>query len=138
VIPLKIGREELREGYIRVMTELYEPEPYFKRLEALYLEKGGLVVGRGRSRYWKRHPWKRLKAESLWLMQSIGLFLRLMNGVTEADLRREYRRRLWRFLKLRRNPAHLLFYVIHLAQHYHAYTMARQMSSGRTRVYNSY
>jgi hypothetical protein len=32
----------------------------------------------------------------------------------------------------------LLFYVIHMAQHYHAYTMATQMSSGRTRVYNSY
>ena len=28
--------------------------------------------------------------------------------------------------------------VIHLAQHYHAYTMATQMASGRTRVYNSY
>jgi len=39
---------------------------------------------------------------------------------------------------VRQNPVHLLFYVIHLAQHYHAYTMAKQMSSGRTRVYNSY
>jgi radical SAM superfamily enzyme YgiQ (UPF0313 family) len=138
VIPLKIGREELRDGYMRVMTELYEPEPYFERLEVLYLKKDGIVIGRGRSRYWKRHPVKRLRAESLWLAQSIGLFLRLMTGVPEAHLRREYRKRLWRFLKVRRNPAHLLFYVIHMAQHYHAYTMATQMSSGRTRVYNSY
>jgi radical SAM superfamily enzyme YgiQ (UPF0313 family) len=137
VIPLKIGREELRDGYIRVMNQLYETEPYFNRLEDLYL-KQKIVVGRGRSRYWKRHPWKRFKAESVWLVQSIGLFMRLMKGVPEAHLRREYRKRLWRFLKVRRNPAHLLFYVIHLAQHYHAYTMATQMSSGRTKVYNSY
>ncbi len=138
VIPLKIGRDELREGYKRVMTELYETEPYFDRLEALYLGENKLVMGRGRSRYWKRHPIKRLRSESLWLLQSIGLFLRLMNGVPEAHLRREYRKRLWRFLKVRRNPAHLLFYVIHLAQHYHAYTMAQQMASGRSRIYNSY
>src|SRR4029079_804869 len=44
VIPLKIGRAELREGYIRVMNELYETEPYFNRLEALFIE-GGLRVG---------------------------------------------------------------------------------------------
>ena len=31
VIPLKIGREELRDGYIRVMNDLYEPEAYFDR-----------------------------------------------------------------------------------------------------------
>jgi radical SAM superfamily enzyme YgiQ (UPF0313 family) len=138
VIPLKIGREELREGYVRVMTELYQPDPYFERLEALYLGQRKLVIGRGRSRYWKRHPWKRLKAETLWLGQAIGLFVRLMKGVPEGHLRREYRKRLWRFLKVRRNPAHLLFYVIHLAQHYHAYTMATQMASDRKRVYNSY
>ncbi len=81
---------------------------------------------------------KRLKAESVWLVQAIGLFLRLMKGVPEAPLRREYRKRLWRFLKVRQNPAVLLFYVIHMAQHYHAHTMAKQMSSGRSRVYNSY
>ena len=138
VIPLKIGREEMREGYVRVMTELYEPEPYFSRLEALYLGKNWLDVGRGRLRYWKRHPWKRLKAETLWLVQSIGLFLRLMNGVPHPHLRREYRKRLWRFLKVRQNPGHLLFYIIHMTQHYHAYNMAKQMASGRTRVYNSY
>ncbi len=66
------------------------------------------IIGRGRSRYWKRHPWKRLKAEAIWLVQAIGLFLRLMKGVPEAHLRREYRKRLWRFLKVRQNPATLL------------------------------
>ena len=67
------------------MTELYKCEPYFERLEKLYLDDN-MVFGRGRSRYWKRHPLKRLKAEAIWLVQAIGLFLRLMKGVPEAHL----------------------------------------------------
>ena len=33
VIPLLMTREELRDGYIRVMNELYDPEAYFERAE---------------------------------------------------------------------------------------------------------
>jgi radical SAM superfamily enzyme YgiQ (UPF0313 family) len=137
VIPLKIGREELRDGYVKVMNELYECSPYFERLEELYLD-ARLDMARGRARYWDRHPWERIKTESLFLGQAVGLFARLMRGVPEAYLRREYRRRLWRFLKRRRNPGTMMFYVIHMAMHYHAHTMARQMASGQTKVLNSY
>ena len=42
--------------------------------------KAELEIGRGRSRYWRRHPLELLKWQSLWLAQSIGLFPRLMNG----------------------------------------------------------
>ena len=37
VIPLQMSREELRDGYLRVLNELYEPEAYFERTEALFL-----------------------------------------------------------------------------------------------------
>ncbi|MBV8074914.1 MAG: hypothetical protein JO284_00845, partial [Planctomycetaceae bacterium] len=94
--------------------------------------------GRGRSRYWKRHPLNRLKMESLWLVQALGLFARLMRGVSEAGLRKEYRKRLWRLLKVRRDPSTVLIYVHRMAMHYHAHTMARQMSSGGTRIVNSF
>jgi hypothetical protein len=134
---LKIGREELRDGYIKVMTDLYECEPYFDRLEALYIE-GNLRIGEGRLRWWRKHPWHRLKTETMWLGQAIGLFARIMRDVPEAHLRREYRKRLRRFLKHTKNPGAVLFYIIHIAQHYHAYTMTRQMSSGRSHVYNSW
>jgi hypothetical protein len=137
VIPLKIGREELRDGYVKVMNQLYECAPYFERLEALFI-RGNLQVGRGRARWWRKHPWERIKLESLWLVQSIGLFARMMRDIPEAYLRREYRQRLWRFLKHTRNPGSILIYVLHLAQHYHAHTMARQMASGPKTVYNSF
>jgi len=137
VIPLKISREELRDGYIRVMNSLYDCDAFFDRLEALFLT-ANLRVGEGRARYWDKHPWERVKTEGLFLAQSIGLFARLMSGVPEDYLRREYRKRLWRFLKRRQNPGALVFYVIHMAIHYHAHTMAKQMASGRSAVYNSF
>src|SRR5437660_7298501 len=36
VIPLRMTRGELRDGYVRLMHELYEPEAYFGRLEDLF------------------------------------------------------------------------------------------------------
>src|SRR4051812_26674520 len=37
VIPLHLGREQLREGYVRVLNALNEPAAYFARMEDLYL-----------------------------------------------------------------------------------------------------
>src|SRR5262249_40206685 len=63
VVPLRIGREELRAGYVSVLQALYEPEAYFGRVEDLYLHRR-IAVGRGQARYWRRHPWQLLKARA--------------------------------------------------------------------------
>ncbi len=130
VIPLKLGRGELRDGWFRVLNQLYQTEPYFARLDDLY-ERGKLNTGRARARYWKKHPWERFKNEGLFLTQAIGLFLRLVTAIPEAHLRREYRRRILRFARKSRDPGTVLLYVVHAAMHYHAYTMATSRSSGR-------
>ncbi len=137
IIPLQIGREELRDGYLKVLRDLYEPDAFFERMESLYLDQK-IVIGKGRARYWRRHRLQQIGWEGLWLMQAIGLFIRLMQGIPEASLRKEYRRRIWRFLKVRQNPGTLLLYIIKMAHHYHAYTMATQMSSGGARIVNSF
>ena len=51
VIPLKISRERLRDGYVEVMSDLYQPDAYFDRLDDLYL-RARIDMGRGRSRHW--------------------------------------------------------------------------------------
>src|SRR5262249_30583746 len=38
IIPLQIGREDLLEGYFRVLNELYKPGAYFDRTDALFLK----------------------------------------------------------------------------------------------------
>jgi hypothetical protein len=68
----------------------------------------------------------------------VALFVRLMHGIPEAYLRREYRKRVWRLLKARQNPGLFLFYMIKMAIHYHAHTMAKQMSAGGARIFNSF
>ena len=119
------------------MNDLYAPEAYFGRLDALFVD-AKLDMGRGRARYWRRHPWELVKTQSLFFAQAIGLFARLMRGLPDPALRREYHRRIWRVLKVRRDPGVLLFYVLKCAMHYHAYSMARQMASGQGRIVNSF
>jgi len=62
----------------------------------------------------------------------------LLWNLPDRKLRAEYRRRIVRLLKARRDPAVLFVYVIKCAVHYHHYTMAKQMSEPGSRVLNSF
>ena len=137
IIPLNIGREELRDGYLEVLSDMYDTTAYFDRVDALFLDKS-IVWGRARAKYWWRHPWTGIKINTIFTGQCLGLFFRLMNGVPEADLRREYRRRIFRVALARKNPGDVLLYLFKIAMHYHAHTMARQMSSGEKKLINSF
>src|SRR5262249_5644824 len=125
VIPLQMSREELREGYVQLMHDLYEPDAYFERLEDLYL-KAKIPYGQGVKKYWRRHPWTWLKAQTRNLIATLVLAWRLQ-GVPERGLRREYRRRFWRLIKRRPDPNLGVLYLIKCAMHYHQYSMAPQM-----------
>src|SRR5581483_12278329 len=56
VVPARMTRSELRDGYVQLMRQLYEPEPYFERLDGLYL-CNRFCFGRTRAAWWRRHPW---------------------------------------------------------------------------------
>jgi radical SAM superfamily enzyme YgiQ (UPF0313 family) len=137
IIPLRLGRERLRDGFVYVLSALHDTAAYFDRLESLYLD-GGLEFGRGASRYWRRHPWAWAKARGLILGQALGLLARLTWKVSDASLRREYLRRIWRLVRVRRDSRILWIWVVKCALHYHAHTMARQMSGGQSPVVNTY
>ncbi len=136
VIPLQMSRQDLRDGYVRVMQDLYEPGSYFERLEALYLKQRASFNG-GVAKYWKRHPWNWLTRQtSNWII-SVVLLWRLIQGVRQPDLRREYVRRVWRLVLARPQPNLLIFYLFKCFLHYHQHTMAQQMARGESKVYNS-
>ncbi len=136
VIPLRMSREELRDGYIRVINEIYEPTTYFERTDALFLQPT-FDYGIKRFRKWLTWPGQ-YRVELAFLFQAIGLFLRLMTRVPEADLRREYRRRFWRLLKVHRRPGFALGYLFHMAMHYHAYSLAKRVANPELQLINSY
>jgi radical SAM superfamily enzyme YgiQ (UPF0313 family) len=137
VIPLRMTSEELREGFLRVLTAQYDPETYFERTEALFLSRD-FDVGCMRSKYWRKHPFRKLRIEGGNLVRSIGLYFRLLSAIPEKHLRQEYKRRFWRFVKVKRRPGLVLFYLFHIAMHYHAYSMSQNMVSRRTAIVNSF
>jgi hypothetical protein len=137
--PLKMSPEELRDAYLRVMTELYDPENDFDRIEALFLHPD-FEIGyvKARPAYWRRHRLLYAWTQAKKVLPAIGLFLRLMSRIEPASLRREYLRRIWRSLKVHRRPGLTLFYLFHLVMHYHVLTMARTMAVGEARLVNSF
>ena len=64
VIPLGMTRDELRDGFVGLMQELYDPDFYFERLESLFLTRQ-FDWARARNAYWRKHPWKKLKSQSV-------------------------------------------------------------------------
>jgi radical SAM superfamily enzyme YgiQ (UPF0313 family) len=137
VIPAGMSRQELLAGYVDLMNELYEPEAFFERLEALFL-RGKFAWAPGRSRYMRHHPWRRLRAGAVEVVRAAVLYARLMRAVPQPALRREYRRRLAGLLRLRPEATVLTLYVIKCAMHYHHYTLARQMAQGSGPLVNSF
>ena len=69
-------------------------------------------MGRGRAALLAKHPWEQLKTQGLLLAQAVGLFVRLMQGVPEAHLRREYRRRALAAPEGPAEPGGLLLYYV--------------------------
>ena len=55
VIPLNMSREELTDGYIRIMKDLYSPDAFFDRVDDLYLQES-FIFDRGVRRFWKGRP----------------------------------------------------------------------------------
>ena len=137
IVPLRLGRDQLRNGFVHVLSSLNDTGAYFERLEALYLD-GRLDFSRGANRYWRCHPWHSAKARGLILAQAVALLARIAWKVNDGALRREYLRRIWRLVKARPDPSILWISVVKTALHYHVHTMAGRMSTGESHVYNTY
>jgi radical SAM superfamily enzyme YgiQ (UPF0313 family) len=130
VMPRKISRRALCDGYLDLMRDLYSADAFFARLDALYLE-GGLLPALGRRRYLRRHPWRWLKSRSLAAVETLFVFVQLMRLVPDAALRREYRARLGRVLTRRPHITLLRLYCVKCALHFHADRLVKEMSAAR-------
>jgi radical SAM superfamily enzyme YgiQ (UPF0313 family) len=124
VIPLGLGRDELRDGYVHVMRSLYAPEAYFSRVRGLYVE-GPLAS----LRHWPKRSWY---GSLRWTLKSAvrGIFiaLRLETRVEDRALRRTYRS-IMREALGRRSPLLLEILAVKCAMHYHAHRLAGKLST---------
>ena len=131
VIPHNLSRRQLLDGYISTMQSVYDVSAYFDRLEALYL-RGYLGQGQlGGVKYLKRHPWLRVKYEVMNAAIAVALMYRLIKGVKEKGLRREYYQRVWRALQVETLPSFVSGYIVNCILHYHYYNIVKGLSSGQ-------
>ena len=103
VIPLRMTRDELRDGYIDLMRDLYDPDVYFERLENLYLTRR-FDFGRARKAYWRRHPWRKLAVADGRCCASPRPVPPVDEERSRPELRRIYRRRMTTILRSRPDP----------------------------------
>jgi radical SAM superfamily enzyme YgiQ (UPF0313 family) len=130
VIPRRISRAALSDGYLGLMRALYAPEAYFARLDALYLDEK-LLPALGRRRYLRHHPWRWLRSRAWAAVETLFVFVQLMRLVPDPDLRRQYRARLWRVLTRRPHITLLRLYCVKCALHFHADRLVVEMSAAR-------
>jgi radical SAM superfamily enzyme YgiQ (UPF0313 family) len=136
VIPLQMSRQTLRDGYVQVLKDMYEPEAYFGRMAALYEQKPPFFSAM--NAYYRDYPWRHFKEMLKHIVAAAVLFIRLLRYVPEAALRRAYCRWLIRLLRERPNPRILLMFAVKCAMHYHLYTLSTQMAAGQSAVVNSF
>lgn len=137
VIPQRMSRATLREGYVQLMRRLNEPAAYFDRVDSLYHDLN-YQFNHAQRAYWQRHPVAWLRDQSKTLIRCAVLFRRLMQQVPDAPLRHEYRRRLASIWKIRREPAALFIYLIKCAMHYHYSEMTRALTRQEQTLINSF
>ncbi|MCI0601325.1 MAG: DUF4070 domain-containing protein, partial [Beijerinckiaceae bacterium] len=118
VIPLGMGRDDLRDGYLRVLHALYDPEAYFARVDALFLE-GGLKTGTARNAHLRGRPLIRLIQYAEALLNVAFVFFKLQTAVEAADLRHHYRRAFFNVVRRRPEPFVLQAYALKAILHYH-------------------
>lgn len=137
VIPARMTREALVDGYLDVLRRLNEPTAYFDRVDSLYHDPAFKFNAAQRS-YWKRHPLRGAVSKARTLVQCAVLYRRLMRKIRDPALRREYRQRVAGVWRQRHEPESVFIYLIKCAMHYHYATMIRDMTSAERSVVNTF
>jgi radical SAM superfamily enzyme YgiQ (UPF0313 family) len=137
VIPLKMSRQALTEGYVRLMSSLYEPQAYFERLDDLYL-RGKLEFDVCWDRYRGLHPWRTWPRSLRAWLEAFGILARLLIQVPDRSLRSMYFRRMWQCLRLRRSGSVMQVYAIKCAIHFHMHQLVRVLAAGERSMVNTF
>ena len=137
VIPKQMTRERLLDGYVGVMRQLNDVNAYFDRADSLYHD-GSFQFDRAQRRYWRKHPLRRWAASTATVVRCAVLYHRLMTRIEDQGLRQEYRQRLRRLWKQRRQPSALFIYLLKCAAHYHYHRITQGLCDSSRPVVNTF
>lgn len=137
VIPLRMTREEMREGWVHLMEELYDADNYFERFDALFVE-GRLPLGSAKMDWLRKHrPFSYLKVQTLTILAALVMLARVWFNPRTREDRPVYRRHLGRLLAARRPPRYLFQFAWKCILHNHFATLTRGMVRGEKRLVNT-
>ena len=128
VVPLRMSRQTLQAGYLKLMRSLYGVDAFFARLDAVCFGARWLPAT-GRTLHLRRHRWRWLKLRAWAVVETLYLFVQLISRIPDPLLRGLYRRRLWNVVKHRPNIRLLRFYCMACAMHFHYDSLIRQMEA---------
>ena len=128
VIPLGMSREQLCDGFMRVMQTCYKADAYLRRLDAQFIE-GNFKFTLHQLPYWTEYRWAWAKRCFFNYVKFGVLASRLLSLVKDGALRSRYRQQLARVLRARWREPHILFvYALKVATHYHYAAITRALS----------
>jgi radical SAM superfamily enzyme YgiQ (UPF0313 family) len=137
VIPLRMTREEMRDGWVDLMDRLYDAKSYFGRFDALFVE-GRLALGSAKMGWLRRHrPLAYAKNQALTVAAALGMLVRIWADPRTAADRPVYARHLLRLLAAGRPPRYLFQFAWKCILHTHFATMTRRMVRGESRLVNT-
>jgi radical SAM superfamily enzyme YgiQ (UPF0313 family) len=130
VIPLSMSREELRDGFIRVMQRCYSADHYFQRLDAQFLDQK-FKFTLHELPYWGSHRWAWIKRCFFNYVKFAVVASRLLR-LKDDTLRSRYRHQFLQILRARWREPHILFiYSLKVSFHYHFSAVARALGEVR-------
>jgi radical SAM superfamily enzyme YgiQ (UPF0313 family) len=137
VIPLRMTRDEMRDGWVGLMQQLYDTENYFERFDALFVE-GRLALATAKINWLRRHkPLSYLKVQTLTILAALVMLLRIWRDPRTRVDRPIYARYLQRLLTARRPPRYLFQFAWKCTLHTHFATLTRRMARGESRLVNT-
>ena len=133
-----MSREELSDGYVRLMAELYEPQAYFDRVDDLYRSTPASIIDRAWQAYASTHPWVRAGPQR----GPLAAISRPLRPPADQNSRSASAPRLPQaflvFLRARPEPQVLRVYALKCAIHWHMHVFVDTLRNRAGPLVNSY
>jgi radical SAM superfamily enzyme YgiQ (UPF0313 family) len=137
VIPLRMDRETMRDGWLDLMDRLYSVDNYFDRFDALFIE-GRLPLGTPKTKWLRRHrPLQYLKIQTLTILAGLFMLVRVWTDPRTRPYRRRYAQSLRKLILAGRPPRYLFQFAWKCIMHTHFAIMTRMMVRGESRLVNT-
>ena len=137
VVPLLMSVEQMRDGWVDLMTRLYDAENYFQRFDSLFI-KGRIQLGSARLNWLRKNRFlSYLKIQSLTTLAGLWLLARVWSDPRTRPHRAVYSKYLRKLIAARRPPRYLFQFAMKCAIHTHFATLTNEMARGETRLVNT-